>query len=65
MKTILMAVIITLTGCAQMYDRQDVCQRTELLKTGEYPSYCGGTSARYVTRDYTTGKPLTVTKATK
>lgn len=73
MKFILMAVILTLTGCAKppgflaaMYDNNDPCQRTELLKTGEYPSWCGaGSGTRYVTRDWTTGRYLTTTKAQK
>ena len=73
MKIILMAVILALTGCASpprflaaMYDNNDPCQQTHLIKTGEYPSFCGaGSGTRYVTRDYQTGRILTVTKAQK
>jgi hypothetical protein len=74
MKTILMAVIVVnLTGCATpprflaaMYDNNDPCQQTHLIKTGEYPSFCGaGSGTRYVTRDYQTGRILTTTKAQK
>lgn len=63
MKTsIFVFLFCSLTGCAQMYDRQDICQRTELIERGQYPSYCGG-GTRYVTRDYKTNRPLTTTKA--
>jgi hypothetical protein len=73
MKTILMAVILTLSGCASpprflatMYNNNDPCQKTQLIATGEYPSWCGGGSGtRYVTRDYATGRALTTTKAQK
>ena len=73
MKILLMAVILTLTGCASpprflaaMYDNNDPCQQTHLIATGQYPSFCGaGSGTRYVTRDYTTGRILTVTKAQK
>lgn len=73
MRTILMAVIITLTGCASpprflaaMYDNNDPCQQTQLITTGQYPSFCGaGSGTRYVTRDYRTGAYLTTTKAQK
>jgi len=67
-----MAALLTLTGCASapgflsaMYDSQDLCQRTELIERGQYPSYCGAGASRYVTRDYTTGRYLTVTKVQK
>ena len=73
MKTILMAVIVlNLTACASpprflaaMYDNNDPCQQTHLIKTGEYPGWCGGSGTRYVTRDYQTGRILTTTKAQK
>ena len=45
MKNILIALaVFNLTGCGVLgyvYDSADKCQHTELLKTGEYPSYCG------------------------
>lgn len=70
MKTYTLVLSLLLTGCATpprwlagMYDNNDPCQRVELIKTGQYPSYCGGSSGtRYVTRDYTTGRYLTTTK---
>jgi hypothetical protein len=73
MKTILVVLALTLTGCASpprflaaMYDNNDPCQRVELIKTGQYPSFCGrGSGTSYVTRDYKTGNYLTVTKAQK
>jgi len=71
MKYIFIIIALALTGCAQppkfladMYDNNDPCQRIDLIKTGQYPSYCGaGKGTRYVTRDYRTGNPLTVTRA--
>lgn len=72
MRTILITVIVlNLTACAtpprflaQMYDNNDPCQQTHLIKTGQYPNWCGsGSGTRYVTRDYTTGRYLTTTKA--
>jgi hypothetical protein len=65
--------ITALSGCAKppgflaaMYDNNDPCQKTHLIATGEYPSFCGaGSGTRYVTRDYQTGRILTVTKAQK
>lgn len=65
MRILLMAVVLTTTGCAAMYDRQDPCQKTHLIATGQYPSFCGGSGTRYVTRDYQTNRPLTTTKAQK
>lgn len=69
MKIYTLVLSLLLTGCAtppqwlaSMYDNNDPCQRVELIKTGQYPSYCGGGSKRYVTRDYTTGRYLTTTK---
>lgn len=65
-------IVLSLTGCAtppqwlaDMYDSNDPCQRTELIAKGTYPSYCGGGSSKYVTRDYTTGRYLTTTKVQK
>lgn len=71
MKILLMAICLTLTACAQppkflaaMYNNNDPCQRVELIKTGQYPSFCGASSGKtYVTRDYRTGNYLTTTKA--
>lgn len=74
MKTILAVIcFVALNGCATapsflaaMYDRNDPCQQTHLIKTGQYPSFCGaGNGTRYVTRDYQTGRVLTTTKAQK
>jgi hypothetical protein len=62
MKTILMAVVVAnLTGCAAMYNRQDLCQNYYKVANYEYPSHCGS-STRIVTRDYYTNKPLTTTR---
>lgn len=73
MKTLILALAVLLTGCAtppqwlaNMYDSNDPCQRVELIEQGKYPSWCGGGSGkRYVTRDYTTGRYLTTTRAEK
>lgn len=73
MKILAITLVLLLTGCAQppkllayLYDSNDPCQRTELIKTGQYPSWCGGGSGtKYVTRDYHTGNYLTTTKAQK
>lgn len=72
MKIAIAITVLTLTGCAnspfslaKLYDSNDPCQRTELIKTGEYPSWCGGGGTKYITADYRTGKYLTVTKAQK
>lgn len=60
-----------LTACAtspfnlaSMLDSADTCQRTELIKTGQYPSWCGAGSGKVklLTQDYTTGRALTTTK---
>jgi hypothetical protein len=63
--TIIVMSLLALTGCASMYDSQDTCQKTYLVASGEYPSWCGGSGTRYITRDYQTGRPLTTTKAQK
>jgi starvation-inducible outer membrane lipoprotein len=73
MKLSIIACSLLLTACAtppawlaNMYDRNDPCQQVELIKTGQYPSYCGASSGtKYVTRAYSTGNYLTVTKAQK
>lgn len=65
MRILLMAVILTLSGCAAMYDSQDLCQNYYNKPNYEYPRHCGGTSARYVTRDYYTNRPLTTTRIEK
>jgi hypothetical protein len=72
MKLTAITLLLLLTGCAnspyslaKLYDSNDPCQRTELIKTGQYPSFCGGGSTKYITADYRTGKYLTVTKAQK
>jgi hypothetical protein len=61
----LTAVIFLTTGCAAMYDAQDPCQKTHLIATGQYPSWCGGGGAKYVTRDWRTNRALTTTKVEK
>jgi hypothetical protein len=71
MKILAIGLCLLLTACAGQppkwmatyYNNQDPCQRTELLYTAQYPSYCGGASgkAQYVTRDYSTGRYLTST----
>lgn len=73
MKLVAITLVAVLTGCAQppkflaaIYNNNDVCQRTDLIKTGQYPSWCGGgTTKAYVTRDYRTGNYLTITKEQK
>ena len=72
MKTILVVLALTLTGCAQpprwlanMYDNNDPCQ-SKGVANYQYPSFCGASAGTsYVTRDYRTGNYLTVTKAQK
>ena len=71
MKLTIIALTLLLTACATpprflaaMYDNNDPCQQTHLIKTGQYPSFCGaGSGTRYITRDYQTGRALTTTKA--
>ena len=66
MKTILVVLALTLTGCASMYDSQDLCQNYYNKPNYEYPSHCGASAGtRYITRDYQTGRILTTTKAQK
>lgn len=61
---ILLATV--LSGCASMYDSQDLCQNYYNKPNYEYPSHCGASAGtRYITRDYQTGRPLTTTKAQK
>lgn len=63
MKTLIMAILVSqLTACGilgAIYDNADTCQRTELIKTGQYPSWCGGSGKTsttvLTTRDYRTG----------
>lgn len=69
MKTIVIVLALFLTGCATpprflaaMYDSNDPCQRTELIQTGQYPSFCGASKSTYITRDYRTGNYLTTTR---
>jgi len=71
MKTLTLVLAVLLTGCAtppaflaNMYDSNDPCQNYYRVKDFKQPSWCGGGSGkRYVTRDYTTGRPLTTTRA--
>lgn len=63
MKLIIIASAMVLTGCASMYDSQDLCQNYYNKANYQYPSHCGATGTRYITRDYYTGRPLTSTKA--
>lgn len=54
MKLILIPItLLLLTGCAkppawvaEMYDRNDPCQRVELAGTDQYPRWCGGSGKR-------------------
>jgi hypothetical protein len=67
---ILFALTVNLLGCAtpprflaNMYDNNDTCQQTHLIQTGQYPSWCGASNSKtYITRDYQTGRYLTITK---
>ena len=61
MRILLMAVVLTTTGCAAMYDSQDLCQNFYNKPNYQYPSHCGS-STRLVTRDYYTNRPLTTTR---
>lgn len=61
-----MAVVVTLSGCAAMYDSQDLCQNYYKQANYQYPQHCGASAGtRYITREYTTGRILTTTKAQK
>jgi len=55
MKLALVISAVLLTGCAkppvwlaEMHDRNDTCQRVELIKTGQYPSWCGGSKKTHI-----------------
>lgn len=73
MRLMILSVLLLVTGCAtppqflaNMYDSNDPCQRTELIKEGKYPQWCGGGSGkRYVTRDFQSGRAILTTKAEK
>lgn len=44
---IIILAALNLTGCGVLgyiYDSADTCQKTELIKTGQYPSWCGSGS---------------------
>ena len=65
-KLVSLTVVMFLTsGCAAMYNAQDPCQKTHLIASGQYPSFCGGGSTKYVTRDWRTNRALTSTKVEK
>lgn len=60
MKTLIMAILVSqLTACGilgAIYDNSNDCLKTELIKTGQYPRYCGaGSGTTLTTRDYRTG----------
>lgn len=72
MKLIAITILFALTGCAnspislaKMYDSNDPCQKTELIKTGQYPSFCGGGGTTYLTRHYNSNTYQYVTKVQK
>lgn len=53
MKLLALIATLALTGCAkppewlaEMHDRNDTCQRVELIRTGQYPSWCGAGGRR-------------------
>lgn len=70
MRYIILLLTLALTACAQppkfladMYNNNDRCQQTHLIKTGQYPQWCGaGSGPTAVTRDYRTGQYLTTTR---
>lgn len=70
MKLIILALVVNLVGCAtpprflaEMYDSNDPCQNYYNKPNYQYPSFCGaGSGKAYVTRDWATGRYLTVTK---
>lgn len=69
-KLILVLAVSQLTACGilgAIYDNNDPCQKTELIKTGQYPSFCGAgsRSAQYTTRDYRTGNYQSQTTRTR
>jgi len=64
MKILLLTLLLALTGCAGMYDRQDLCQNYYKQANYQYPQHCGASAGtRYITRDYYSNRPLTTTKA--
>lgn len=71
MKTLIILSSIMLSACtttplgwlAETADRNDPCQRVDLIKTGQYPRWCGAASGtRVVTRDWATNRPLTTSR---
>ena len=70
MKTLIMALVVSqLTACGLLgafYDSNNKCLQTELIKTGQYPSYCGaGSGYALTTRDYRTGNYQSYTTVRK
>lgn len=71
MKTLIVVLALMLSGCATppqwlatMYNRNDRCQNFDRDPNYRQPDFCGsGGGKTYVTRDYTSGRYLTVTKA--
>ena len=69
MKLIIVLASLVLSGCASappflaaMYNSADRCQNYSNQANWQQPSYCGAASGPvYVTRDYQTLKPLTIT----
>ena len=60
---LLLVLAVNLTGCAAMYNSQDPCQNYYNKPNYQYPSWCGASAGKsYITRDYYTNRPLTVTK---
>ena len=66
MKIIALVLTLVLPGCASapnwlatMYDNNDPCQLQN--NHGKYPSHCGSRGG-VVTRDWTTNRPVYITK---
>lgn len=69
MKTLILALTLTLTGCAapvqllaKIYDGADQCQNPSLDANYRYPSWCGGAGKTLTTRDFQTNRALYVTR---
>jgi uncharacterized protein YceK len=73
MKFLIILMVVLLSGCATpprflaaMYDSNDPCQNYYNRADYKLPNFCGsGSGTRYVTRDFQSGRALTITKAEK
>lgn len=68
MKTLILAVCLSLTGCGTIgaiFDAQDPCQSRGRANY-QYPAFCGASgSGAYVTRGYYNNQPVSTTRYEK